>query len=220
MAMPDIEVYLADLIVRLRECFAERLVYVGLHGSFQRGEADENSDIDVMVTLDVLSPEDLVVYRDIVFSLPFAERSCGFISGRHELACWPAHEVCLLLHETKDYYGSLKPLLPVFTREDVKRGISIGVGNLYHALCHGRVHAPEKEWPEVMKGLYKGVFFILQNIRWYETGEWVPSKAGLLPLLEGLDREVFETALALRAGAGCDYEAAFGRLLRWCGERL
>ena len=45
----DIEKYVDELIRSLQDEFGERLIYVGLQGSFRRGEADENSDIDIMV---------------------------------------------------------------------------------------------------------------------------------------------------------------------------
>ena len=89
MPTVDIEKYVTELIERLKQKFAERLIYVGLQGSFRRGEADENSDIDIMVTLDRLTETDLDSYREIIAGLPAFERSCGFISGRDELKNWP-----------------------------------------------------------------------------------------------------------------------------------
>ncbi len=50
--MFDLDKYLADLIMNCRSTFGERLLYMGLQGSWLRGEANENSDIDVMVILD------------------------------------------------------------------------------------------------------------------------------------------------------------------------
>ena len=47
--MFDLNRYLADLTLNCRSAFGERLLYMGLQGSYLRGEAHENSDIDVMV---------------------------------------------------------------------------------------------------------------------------------------------------------------------------
>ena len=44
----NIDNYMENLISRCKEAFGNRLVYVGLQGSYLRGEATENSDIDVM----------------------------------------------------------------------------------------------------------------------------------------------------------------------------
>ena len=46
----------------LNENFGERVWFVGLQGSFARGEATETSDIDMVVILDELSPSDVANY--------------------------------------------------------------------------------------------------------------------------------------------------------------
>ena len=50
MFQPD--AYISSLIVLLKEAFQDRLLYVGLQGSYLRGEATGHSDIDVMVVID------------------------------------------------------------------------------------------------------------------------------------------------------------------------
>ena len=60
----DLDRYLDDLISSCRAAFKDRLLYVGLQGSFLRGEARESSDIDVMVILDRFSVRDR--YQDQV----------------------------------------------------------------------------------------------------------------------------------------------------------
>ena len=44
----NIDNYLEKLILRCKESFGERLIYVGLQGSWLRGEATENSDTAVI----------------------------------------------------------------------------------------------------------------------------------------------------------------------------
>lgn len=61
--MFDLDDYLRALIPGCRTAFGDRLRYVGLQGSYLRGEAHESSDIDVMVVLDRLSVRDMDVYR-------------------------------------------------------------------------------------------------------------------------------------------------------------
>ncbi|MBR0062573.1 MAG: nucleotidyltransferase domain-containing protein, partial [Oscillospiraceae bacterium] len=73
--MFDIDAYLNDLISSCRASFGDRLLYVGLQGSWLRGEADENSDIDVMVILDRFSVEDMDRYREILKKTGFYEKS-------------------------------------------------------------------------------------------------------------------------------------------------
>lgn len=57
--MFDLDKYLADLILNGQSAFGERLLYMGLQGSWLRGEAHENSDIDIMVILDGFSVRDI-----------------------------------------------------------------------------------------------------------------------------------------------------------------
>ncbi|MBO4914945.1 MAG: nucleotidyltransferase domain-containing protein, partial [Oscillospiraceae bacterium] len=79
--MFDLDSYLNDLISSCQAAFGDRLLYVGLQGSYLRGEAHENSDIDVMVILDQFSVQDMDRYREILKRIGFYERSCGFICG-------------------------------------------------------------------------------------------------------------------------------------------
>ena len=51
----SIEDWMKDLTEKLKRQFGQRLLFVGLQGSYQRGEATADSDIDVVVLLDTLS---------------------------------------------------------------------------------------------------------------------------------------------------------------------
>jgi predicted nucleotidyltransferase len=63
--------WLELLVERIRKTFGNRVLYIGHTGSYARGEATENSDIDVNVVLDCLSINDLNVYRRIIQSMPY-----------------------------------------------------------------------------------------------------------------------------------------------------
>ena len=134
--MFDLDKYLADLILNCRSAFGERLLYIGLQGSWLRGEAHENSDIDIMVILDGLSVRDMDTYRGILKGIGFYEKSCGFICGKDEMKRWNPLEVCQLCHTTKDLVGVLTDYLPPATREDEINYVNLSLGNLYHELCH------------------------------------------------------------------------------------
>ena len=51
--MIDISAWMQNFLQALNETFRDRVWFVGLQGSFARGEATETSDIDVVVILDV-----------------------------------------------------------------------------------------------------------------------------------------------------------------------
>ena len=80
-----IENYIRKLISLLENQFDSRLLYVGLQGSYLRGEENADSDIDIMVVIDDLSVSDLADYRLIVQSMDHYEKSCGFICSKTDL---------------------------------------------------------------------------------------------------------------------------------------
>ncbi len=177
--MIDIESYMSDLILNCRTVFGKRLLYVGLQGSYLRGEANENSDIDVMVLLDQLSIEDMESYREVLKMTGFYERSCGFICGREEMARWNPLEVCQLHHTTRDMFGVLMDYLPPAMREDEINYVRLSLGNLYHELCHRYIHADRNTNIDRFQSTCKSVFFLIQNLHFLESGCFILSKKDL-----------------------------------------
>ena len=55
----DINNWLNIVLGELKDTFAENLLFVGLQGSYNRGEATDSSDIDLIVILENLTFEDL-----------------------------------------------------------------------------------------------------------------------------------------------------------------
>ena len=206
------------MISLMKERFGKRLLYVGLQGSYLRGEADRESDIDIMTVLDFLSVEDLNIYRQVVEENGHAEKTCGFLCGKDELAHWNPCEICHLLHTTKDYYGKLSSLVPSYTIEDERTYLKISLNNLYHELCHRYIHRSPEDNVSLLPYSYKSVFFILQNMYYLKTSHFPLSKAELLPLLQGRDREVLTMSVELKKGSPFDFEAAFSLLFTWCQD--
>lgn len=52
---PSLELALSEYAERLRRLFGERLLELRLFGSYARGEAHEDSDVDVLVLVDGLT---------------------------------------------------------------------------------------------------------------------------------------------------------------------
>ena len=218
MFQPD--TYIAALTEKLQAAFGDRLLYVGLQGSYLRGDATESSDIDVMVVINRLTPADLATYRQAIEELPDVEKSCGFICGQEEMQHWNPLEICHLLHTTRDCFGTLKPLVPAYTAEDVRSFIKMSLGNLYHELCHRYIHASQEHNIAALPGTYKAVFFILQNLHYLRSGCFIATKQSLLFALTGQDKEVLETALALQGAESYDFDAAFTLLFAWCQRTM
>ena len=157
--MFDPKEYLNSLTTLLKEYFRNRLRYIGLQGSYLREEATEESDIDIMVVIDGFSPADMALYRVVIKSLESPEKSCGFICGTEELRHWNPLEICHLLHTTKDYWGTLKDLVPEYTNRDVLSFVKMSLSNLYHEIGHRRIHASMEQNIAALPAAYKSVFF-------------------------------------------------------------
>lgn len=216
--MFDIDDYILRLTAMLQERFEERLVYVGLQGSYLRNEATQNSDIDIMVVLAEMTIADLNCYREILLILGDEEKACGFICSAEDLANWNPLEIFHLLNSTKDCYGELARLVPAYSRADIQNFVKISVNNLYHALCHSYIHSSRESNIAKLPGMYKGVFFILQNLYYLKTDVFVPTKARLLPQLSGRDQAVLSTAIRLQSCDEYDFGESFELLFVWCQE--
>ena len=143
--MINAEEYIERLTELLKSEFDTRLVYVGLQGSYLRGEATTDSDIDIMVVIDNLTVSDLKRYRNIIESMGDSDKSCGFICSKADLANWNPLEICNLIHGTKDHYGKLCELVPVYSELDIRNFVKLSVNNLYHEICHRYIHRPHKD---------------------------------------------------------------------------
>ena len=212
--------YLSRLTALLQKAYGKRLIYVGLQGSYLRNEATDHSDIDIMVVIDNITPDDLSAYRQAIFQLEDPELSCGFICGKEDLLYWNPLEICHLLHSTKDHYGSLAELLPSYSRNDVVNFIKFSVNNLYHEICHRKIHSSEEKNRQKLAGSYRGVFFILQNLYYLQSGQFAGTKAELSSLLSGNDRLVLEHCIAYTNGEDFDFDESFSLLFHWCQEVL
>ena len=211
--MFDLDKYLADMIMNCRSAFGERLLYVGLQGSWLRGEAHENSDIDVMVILDGFSVRDMDTYRGILKEIGSYEKSCGFICGKDEMKRWNPLEVCQLRHTTKDLVGVLSDYLPPATREDEINYVNLSLGNLYHELCHRYIHEDREKNAAKLRSICKGVFFLIQNMHFLESSHFILTKTGLKEAVSSEDRRVLELE---ELPDVYDFDQAFSSLFAWC----
>ena len=215
--MVEINGYMEAFIEKMREYFGGRLRYVGLQGSYLRQEVTKNSDIDVMVLLDGFGVEDMDAYRRILTELGHYEASCGFICDTEEFCRWNRLELCHVLHGTRDYYGYLSDFVPEYSQENVRQFTKMSLNNLYHALCHSYIHrGPDRTYPK-LAGLFKSCFFVLQGIKYLETGEFIGTKRELLEKLDGTDRKVLEYAMGREISRP---EEAFRLLFDWCGGKI
>ena len=206
-----------SFVERLRENFGNRIYFVGLQGSYARGEATEKSDIDTVVILDELSAGDIQTYSEMLDKMEQRELICGFLSGRAELLDWEASDLFQFYYDTKTIMGSLDELLPLIDESAVDRAIKTGACNIYHGCVHNMLH--EKDG-EILRGLYKSASFVLQALCFKETGRYISRQRDMLMLLSPEDRAIGETFLALKAGGEVNFREMSEQLYCWAKEKL
>jgi len=181
-----IDEWMMSLSEKLKTTFGERLLFLGLQGSYQRDEARSDSDIDVVIILDFLTMEDLERYKSIISTMPDNDKACGFISGKKEFQKWPKHELFQFSNDTRFYHGDLNELLPEIVRVDIINGVKIGASNLYHFCCHNYLYGKKEE----LKEIYKGTFFVLQGAYYLRNNKYIKCKEKLIPLLDGVEKQI------------------------------
>ena len=211
--MIDIDKYLNDLLSECKNVFGGRLLYMGLQGSYMRGEANENSDIDIMLIIDGFTVSDMDAYKRILSQIGNFDRSCGFICGKDEISLWNPLEVLQLLHTTKDVYGTLSDHLPEASREDEINYVKISLGNIYHELCHRYVHSDREKNTVKFRGTCKGLFFLIQNLYYLQSGDFIITKKELKESVCEEDRAVLEVT---EQSDGYDFDKAFSAVFDWC----
>ena len=202
----------ASYLAALDRWFGDRVWFVGLQGSFSRGEATEDSDVDMVVILDELREEDLAVYREMLDTLPHREKLCGFLSGREELTRWEPSDLLQLYYDTTPIRGSLEEVRPLLDRAAVRRAIKLGACNIYHGCVHNSLYGRSEN---VLRGLYKSASFVVQAICLMQTGQYFRCMADLRENLSTDEREIVDTFLHLKNGGGADLDAMSRRLLAW-----
>ncbi len=218
--MLRIDEYIDKLINSLKDVFGERLMYIGLQGSYLRNEETKNSDIDIMAVIDNLSVEDLKTYQKALVSVGSFDKSCGFICGKDDLKHWNPLEICHLLNTTKDFYGELKKLVPEYTIEDERNHVKLSLNNLYHEICHRYVHADREYNVLKLPITCKSVFFIMQHLYYLSTGNFIATKRELLECVQDENKTVLELSISLQNNIDYDFDRVFSILFKWCQNVL
>ena len=210
--MIDINVWMNDFIQKLNEVFAGRVWFVGLQGSYGRGEATESSDIDVVVILNELSASDIQSYNEMLDTLPHRELICGFLSGKDEILNWEPSDLFQFFHDTTPIKGTLDDLLPLIDNAAIDRAIKMGAGNIYHGCVHNMLHEKSEE---ILKGLYKAASFVVQAIVFKQTGNYIKHQSQLLQVASTEEQLITETFLKYKNEEAVDFNEASLILFEW-----
>ena len=210
--MIDINVWMNDFLQKLNNVFDNRIWFVGLQGSYGRGEATASSDIDVVVIFDELNASDIKAYNEMLDTLPHRGLICGFISGKDEILNWEPSDLFQFYHDTNPIKGSLNNLLPMIDNAAIDRAIKIGTGNIYHGCVHNMLH--EKS-DEILRGLYKAASFVVQAIVFKQTGNYFKQQNQLLQAALPEEQKIIKAFLKYKNDETVDFNEASQILFEW-----
>ena len=210
--MIDIKNWMNTFLDALNTTFSDRVWFVGLQGSYGRGEATETSDIDVVVILNELSAKDIQAYNNMLDTLPHRELICGFVSGKKEILNWEPSDLFQFYYDTTPIKGSLDELLSVIDESAIDRAIQIGVCNIYHGCVHNMLHEKSKD---ILKGLYKSASFVVQAIAFKQTGNYIKHLKDLLGVISYDEQAIVEAFVNLKNGGMIEFDLMSETLFAW-----
>lgn len=215
--MIEIEKWMEAFLQTLDAHFGKRVWFVGLQGSYSRGEATQTSDIDIVVILDQLAAPDIRRYHTMLDTLPHRERICGFLSGKEEILNWEPSDLFQFCHDTTPIRGSLEEVMEQIDNAAVNRAIKIGACNIYHGCVHNMLHEKSEE---ILYGLYKSASFVIQAICFKETGSYVRSQRQLRDCAAPDDRVILDTFMVLKSGGEICFQQMSDTLFTWAQSQI
>jgi len=215
--MTDITSWTTNFRQILTKTFGDRVWFVGLQGSYARGEATDTSDIDTVVILDELSSEDIKTYNVMLDTLPNRDLVCGFLSGKNELLNWEPSDLFQFYYDTKPIIGSLDELLEVIDQAAIDRAIKIGACNIYHGCIHNMLYDKSDD---ILRGLYKSASFVIQAVCFKQMGKYISRQTDLLGYVSSEEQKIVNTFIALKKGGEVDFEVMSEALLAWAQNRI
>ena len=217
--MIDITTWMHNFLQTINENFRDRVWFVGLQGSYGRGEATETSDIDIVVILDELTSLDIQTYNAMLDTLSNRELICGFLSGKDDIMNWEPSDLFQFCHDTTPIKGSLDEVLTLVDENAINRAIKIGACNIFHGCVHNMLHEKSED---ILRGLYKSASFVVQAIVFKQTGNYIKHQEELLTVANFNEQAIINTFLSLKKGGMVDFvqmsELLFDWTKKWISE--
>ena len=210
--MIDVTTWMHNFLQTLNKTFGDRVWFVGLQGSYGRGEATATSDIDIVVILDELSAMDIQTYNDMLDTLSHRELICGFLSGKQEIMNWEPSDLFQFCHDTTSIKGSLDDVMAVIDESAVNRAIKIGACNIFHGCVHNMLYEKSED---ILRGLYKSAAFVVQAIAFKQTGNYISHQKELPQVASSDEQDIVETFLNLKNGGTVDFNLMSETLFAW-----
>ena len=210
--MIDITTWMQNFLQTLNKTFENRVWFVGLQGSYGRGEATETSDIDIVVILDELSAKDIQIYNDMLDTLPNRKLICGFLSGKNEIMNWEPSDLFQFCNDTTPIKGTLDEVFALIDENAINRAIKIGACNIFHGCVHNMLHEKSED---ILRGLYKSASFVVQAIVFKQTGNYIKYQEELLKVVSSDELVIVENFMILKNGGTVDFSLMSETLFDW-----
>ena len=210
--MIDITTWMQNFLQTLNKTFENRVWFVGLQGSYGRGEATETSDIDIVVILDELSAKDIQIYNDMLDTLPNRKLICGFLSGKNEIMNWEPSDLFQFCNDTTPIKGTLDEVIALIDENAINRAIKIGACNIFHGCVHNMLHEKSED---ILRGLYKSASFVVQAIVFKQTGNYIKYQEELLKVVSSDELVIVENFMNLKNGGTVDFSLMSETLFDW-----
>ena len=185
----DISIFMESFKDNLLALFNDNLLFLGIQGSYGRGEAKETSDIDPVIILQQCGKDEILKYRTYIDTLPEKDILCGFVSSIDELRAWESADRAQLILDTKPVYRDLAELCPRITSDDIRRAVQQGACAIYHASSHNILHA--RDW-SILPELYKSSRFTIRMKHYLLTGVYVSAFRELAAVVDEEERTILE----------------------------
>ena len=210
--MIDITNWMQNFLQTLNKTFENRVWFVGLQGSYGRGEATETSDIDVVVILYELSAKDIQIYNDMLDTLPHRKLICGFLSGKNEIMNWEPSDLFQFCNDTTPIKGTLDEVFALIDENAINRAIKIAACNIFHGCVHNMLHEKSED---ILRGLYKSSSFVVQAIIFKQTGNYIKYQEELLKVALPNEQSIIKTYIKLKNGETVDFSLMSETLFDW-----
>lgn len=170
LPVSDLDSFLERFRLELSHRFGSDLLFFGIQGSYARGEAGPDSDIDPVVILSECSKRELRIYSELLDSFEERDLICGFTASASQLQAWDRADRVQLILDTKPLYTAEGYRLPSYTADDVSLAVLQGACALTHAVSHNILH--ERDW-QLLKGQFKAARFVVRMKHLLDTGNYI-----------------------------------------------
>jgi hypothetical protein len=177
----ELDKWLETLLDNLKKGFGERLLLVALVGSRARDDSTPQSDIDINVILDAVTPEDIILYRDIISNMPDGHYACGYLGGLEEISIWPRYDLVAFHYGCRILYGNVNDVIGPITALDIRNNALATLTNINHLSRHSLIY--DKDFIQSandMKDLYKAAFFVIQCWYFLKYGNYISRRKDLI----------------------------------------